>query len=276
MTTRRIGTWLTILAISFSTFAPVASAAYGPGDQPGEETELIAGGAFAFTIGEQRTHFPSHGRFAGRAANVRVAAERLNGIVLAPGEALSFNETVGHRTEAEGFAYAPVIANGEIRRGIGGGVCQVATTLHVAAVEAGLTVVERRPHSRPSHYVDPGMDATVVDGRVDYRIQNPYDFPVAVRTKTTTTDDLLVVITGAEDVAPTTFHSERVRVLPIRERVVADPTLAAGAQVVESEGREGLVVRVVFERGEDSHSEVVRYAPAPRIVRVGRPVAPPA
>jgi vancomycin resistance protein YoaR len=271
--TRRIGTWLTIMAIFFSTFTPLASAAYGPGQHNGDEVELVDGGAFAVTIGEHRTHFPSHGRFAGRAANVRLAAERLDGIVLEPGQALSFNESVGHRTQEEGFEFAPVIANGQIKRGVGGGVCQVATTLHVAAVTAGLTILERRAHSRPSHYVDAGMDATVVDGRVDYRIANPYDFPIAVRMKTTDSDDLLVVITGAERVSETAFHSRRVRVLPIRERRVVDPTLPTGAEVVDREGREGLVVRVVTERDGESHSEIVRYAPAPRIVRVGGPVA---
>jgi uncharacterized protein YabE (DUF348 family) len=64
-----------------------------------------------------------------------------------------------------------------------------------------------------------------------------------------------------------------VRVLPIRERRVVDPTLPTGAEVVDREGREGLVVRVVTERDGESHSEIVRYAPAPRIVRVGGPVA---
>jgi vancomycin resistance protein YoaR len=256
------------LTTSFTTFANAASAAYPNGEEP-TETPVVAGGAFAVTLGEETTHFPSHGRLLGRAENVRLAASHLDGSVIAPGAELSFNEIVGPRTEALGFRYAPVIANGRIRQGVGGGVCQVATTLHVAATRAGLTVLERRPHSRPSSYVEPGMDATVVEGRVDYRIQNPYDFPIAIRTKTTDTNDLLIVVTGAERAPATTFRSERVRVLPATERRVPDSTLPVGHEIVEQPGLQGLVVRVVTERDGASETSVVRYAPTPRIVRVG-------
>jgi len=267
---RRITVWLTVVAIALTTFTPLASAAYPQGgDGEPATAEPSDGAAYAFTIGEHETHFPSHGRYAGRAHNVRLAAENLDGVVLAPGAELSFNEIVGHRTEENGFDYAPVIANGQIRRGIGGGVCQVATTLHVAATKAGLTVIARRAHSRPASYVDPGMDATVVDGRVDYVIANPYDFPIAIRTKTTADDDLRIVVTGAEHVEETAFRTQRVRLLPHGERRVEDPTLAPGQEVVEQRGRDGLVVRVTTERDGESHSEVIRYAPAPRIIHVG-------
>ncbi|MCF6287340.1 MAG: VanW family protein [Candidatus Hydrogenedentes bacterium] len=107
---------------------------------------------------------------------VQPAAAKLDGAILEPGGILSFNERVGARGREEGFEPAPVIASGRLRQGMGGGVCQVSTTLHVAAIRAGLVVIERRPHSRPSHYVDPGLDATVVYGRFDYRIENPYPF----------------------------------------------------------------------------------------------------
>jgi len=225
--------------------------------------------AHAFVLGQHETRFPSAGRYRGRAANVRLATLRLDEVILEPGAEFSFNEVVGPRSAEAGFEYAPVIANGRIRRGIGGGVCQVATTLHAAALEAGLTVVVRRAHSRPASYIEAGLDATVVDGRVDYRIRNDYDFPVAVRTKATADDLLVVQITGAEQVVPTVVRTQRVRVLPRGERRVEDPSLSVGVEVVEEPGRDGLVVRVITERGDDVHREVVRYAPAPRIVHVG-------
>ncbi len=267
---RTVSIRVLVVLLCLAVFTPLAHAGTGVNEVPGEAPAApYIEPAYAVIIGHHETRFPSAGRYGGRAANVRLAALHLNRVILEPGDELSFNEVVGPRSAEAGFEYAPVIANGRIRRGSGGGVCQVATTLHAAALEAGLTVVARRAHSRPSSYIDAGLDATVVDGRVDYRIRNDYDFPVAVRTKATADDLLVIQITGAEQVVPTAVRTQRIRVLPRGERRVEDPTLAAGAEVIEEPGRDGLVVRVISERGDEVHREVVRYAPAPRIVHVG-------
>lgn len=120
------------------------------------------------------------GKAGPRAVNIRTAARFLNGAVILPGEVLSFNERVGRRIHGRGFVDAPVIVNDEMDEDVGGGVCQVATTLHAAAVYANLEVVERRSHSRPSGYAPLGLDATVIDGKVDLRLRNPYDEPLLV------------------------------------------------------------------------------------------------
>ncbi len=112
-----------------------------------------------------------------RAHNIALAASRLSGTILMPGEELSFNEIVGKRTRENGFEEANVISGGEFVPGVGGGVCQASTTLMNAALLAGLRVTESRPHSLTVGYVPPSRDAMVSDVS-DLRIKDPYDVPV--------------------------------------------------------------------------------------------------
>ena len=109
---------------------------------------------------------------APRAHNIRLAAGALNGCTLAPGEGFSFNAATGARTVARGYREAPVILDGEYTPGVGGGVCQVSTTLYNAALLAGLTVTECHPHSLPVGYVEPSFDAMVSGSRCDLKLRN--------------------------------------------------------------------------------------------------------
>jgi vancomycin resistance protein YoaR len=233
------------------------------------ETGEAAADAPRVTIGEHETEYVSWGRNRRRARNVELAASRLDGAWMAPGAVLSFDERVGPRSREAGFENAPVIANGRLREGVGGGVCQVATTLHMAAMEAGLVIVERRVHSFPSHYVAPGLDATVAEGRVDYRVKNPYPFPILVRAAASE-GALRVTILGERDVPDVEIRARVVRELTLPDEMQEDPTLARGEEVVVQAGRRGYIV--IVERttdGREIDSERVRYAPAARIVRVG-------
>ena len=116
-----------------------------------------------------------------RTHNVRLAARALDGVELAPGEALSFNRQVGARTLERGYLPAPVILH-EVRQVLnGGGVCQVSSTLFVAALLAGLSPVERWRHSTPVDYIAPGEDATIAWGVKDLRMRNDLEQTVRVR-----------------------------------------------------------------------------------------------
>lgn len=228
--------------------------------------------SFDVVVAERETGYRRWGNYHGRARNVERAAELLDGAVIAPGEVLSFNDRVGPRTLRAGFRRAPVILGGEMTDGVGGGVCQVASTLHAAAWDGGLEIVEHRPHSRPSTYVRMGLDATVVYPQVDLKIRNPFHFPVRISAHAAG-GELVVQIVGAE--RPREVESE-LRVLSrhgYAERRVEDPTLPAGTVEVTQEGILGATierVRVIRE-GETATTEldVVRYPPTPRIVRVG-------
>ena len=117
---------------------------------------------------------------AGRAHNVALAASRLNGRTIAPGEVLSFNACAGARTERNGYRAAPVILEGEYVTGVGGGVCQVSTTLYNAALLAGLTVAEYHPHSLAVGYVPPSRDAMVSGSSCDLKVKNATARPVRI------------------------------------------------------------------------------------------------
>lgn len=129
------------------------------------------------------TEFAFRGKAnAPRAANIELAASLLNGAVIEPGAEWSFNRAVGPRNERHGFQKAKVIVRKRLRKDFGGGVCQVASTLHAAALKAGFEIVEHHPHSRASTYIHPSLDATVAWGSMDLRIRNPHPFPVKVVT----------------------------------------------------------------------------------------------
>lgn len=119
----------------------------------------------------------------GRVTNIRLAAGAINHTVLAPGELFSFNRVVGPRTARKGYQFAPIIVSGTVVPGLGGGICQVSSTLYNAVLEAGLEVVERYPHSRPVGYVAPGRDATVSDF-LDFKFRNDSDRFVLVKGST--------------------------------------------------------------------------------------------
>ncbi len=117
-----------------------------------------------------------------RSKNVAVAAGKLDGVIILPGETLSFNQVVGKRTTANGFMPAPEYQNGKSVTGIGGGTCQVSTTLYSAALYANLEIVSRRNHSMSVAYVPLGQDATVTDGGTDLKIKNNTKYPIKLDT----------------------------------------------------------------------------------------------
>lgn len=123
---------------------------------------------------------------ADRVTNIRIMSEIVNGVVIQPGETWSINDAAGPRNDdtakTVGWAYAPGIADGKYRMEVGGGVCQVSSTLYNASIRAELTIVDRKAHSWPSSYIPKGMDATISTGGPELNISNPYDMPVYIET----------------------------------------------------------------------------------------------
>ncbi len=113
----------------------------------------------------------------GRCQNISIAASLVHGVTVQAYGEFSFNATVGERTEKQGFQEAKIILNGEYVSGVGGGVCQVSTTLYNAALKSGLEVVEYHPHSLRVGYIPPSRDAMVSTGS-DLKLFNPHAFPV--------------------------------------------------------------------------------------------------
>lgn len=122
------------------------------------------------------------GSSSNRVNNIQVGAARLNGMTLAPGQMLSIDAAILPRTTANGYKTAGVYSGGKTIQGVGGGICQISSTVYNAAMNAGLTIVKRYPHSMPVHYLPLGQDAAISSGSKDLVIMNPYDTPVVIAT----------------------------------------------------------------------------------------------
>jgi vancomycin resistance protein YoaR len=126
------------------------------------------------------THTTAYVNNANRTTNLKLASNAINGTVLMPGETFSFNSTVGPRTEARGYKEAAIYTDGTVANGIGGGICQVVTTLYNATIQADLEITERRNHTFVPSYAEPGFDATVAYGSQDFKFTNSRDYPIKI------------------------------------------------------------------------------------------------
>ena len=188
------------------------------------------------------TSYASSG--AGRAHNIRLAASALNDIIIQPGQELSFNAAVGARTAERGYAQAKVISDGEYVEGIGGGVCQVSSTLFNAWVLAGLEVVRVQCHSLPSGYVPMSQDATVSE-YIDLVLKNSAAFPVKVRTQADGTD-LSIAIFGKKQPFRVTLLPEILSVVPAGEDIEYVDSLPEGEEyVIARDPKPGYRTRLV-------------------------------
>ncbi|WP_377558991.1 VanW family protein [Ornithinibacillus salinisoli] len=134
-----------------------------------------------FELGSYMTYFRQGNKE--RSHNIELAAEAINNHVVFPGEQFSFNNVVGKRTKERGYKRAPVIVKGELSEDIGGGICQVSSTLFNAVSLDGIKIVERYSHSRKVPYVPPGKDATVSWWGPDFVFVNEYNHPILIRAK---------------------------------------------------------------------------------------------
>jgi vancomycin resistance protein YoaR len=226
-------------------------------------------------LGSFVTYFSRLGDQAPRAQNIEVAASHVDGLVIEPGELVSFNDVVGVRSEGNGFQKAFEIYKGEMVDGTGGGTCQVASTLHAIAFFGGLDIVQRLPHSRPSAYIPVGLDATVVYPVVDLKIRNPYPFPVVVHAEVGP-NQVTMQLLGADKPAKVALMRTVLSTIPFDRKVVEDPALATPRR--KQKGAEGMRLlrkRVVLlyggeYRGGETRVEVSRdtYPPTTEIWRV--------
>jgi vancomycin resistance protein YoaR len=234
---------------------------------------------FDATLAEYSTYFETYGRYGDRAHNVRLAASALDGLIVPAGASVSFNEVVGPRERSHGYRFAPVIASGELTPGVGGGVCQAASTFHAAAFFAGLEIEVYQPHSRPSTYVPLGLDATVVYPDVDLVVRNPFPFPIAIDASSGE-HTLTVRIRGRERVRHVALARQIHRGVPFRRREVEDRALPLGVRTRTQEGARGQVVirtRLLTEAGHRwAERERLEYPATDEIFHVGtgRPVSP--
>ena len=211
-----------------------------------------------------------------RAENIRIAAARMSGVLVGSGQTFSFNDRVGLRTPERGYKEAPTLSSAGVVMDWGGGVCQVSTTLYIAALLADFEVVERSAHYDPPAYVPVGQDATVADGQIDLKLRNTRHHAVYIQT-TTDSGTLTVRIYGKRRQGEPTVRIESAeKTMQVAKTIVKqDPLLPQGEEIVESAGRNGFIVtvqRIKLQGNKEISREKIstdEFEGSDRIVRVG-------
>ena len=212
-----------------------------------------------------------------RTTNVEVGAGFFRRIVLAPGEKISFLSTIGGIDEAHGFVKGKTVSNGIETEGIGGGVCQVSTTMYNAVARAGLNVITKFNHSKPVPYAKEGLDCAVSDGYKDFIFANPYTKPVYIET-TAKEGKLSCTVYGPGEEKPYTIDlvPEKVRDLPAANEENYTAELPAGEIKVLQKQVNGSIYNtyaVYSQAGKQSRRFLVaksRYVPVDGKVLIGK------
>ncbi len=221
----------------------------------------------------------------GRLTNIKTAASKINDNMIKPEDVFSTNEAFGPSTTENGYAIGKVIIDGKLVDDIGGGVCQVSSTLYNAILFSELKVVERQNHSLKVGYVDYGFDATLAGDYIDFKFKNDTEHPVYIECYIENSK-VICNIYGKETRDPKRtlkFTNELVeKVEPAPEEVTEDPTLPLGERVADPEAKTGYRYRVyknIYQDGKFVSKEQVNtsyYKPVVGKVRVGTGPAKPA
>ena len=189
-----------------------------------------------------------------RSENVRIAASNINEVVIGPGETFSYNEIVGERTSTRGFKMAHVYVGGKVVDGIGGGICQVSTTLYNTVLFADLEVIERRNHNMIVTYVRPGRDATVSYGSTDFKFKNNYKNPIKVLTSSGGGRLKIEILGTVENPnKKVELETEIIKSFSLPEKVIEDPTQPVGYYKVVQKGMRGYkasTYKIIKENGK--------------------------
>lgn len=190
-----------------------------------------------------------------RNTNVRLAAEALNGTIVQPGEEFSFNQVIGPRTEEKGYQAAAAYNSGEVVQEVGGGVCQISSTLYRVVFETGMEVTYRRSHTFEPNYVTPGQDATISWDMPDFRFVNTSEGAIGIRASYADQKATVSIygIPVLDDGVTWKLYSEKTEEGEKPEpQYVEDPTLAPGTEKVRSNGTTGstwVTYKVIYKDG---------------------------
>lgn len=206
--------------------------------KPKVTTSQIGTEAFPDQLATFRTNYD--GGDKDRTTNLQLACNKINGKVVMPNETFSYNKTLGARTAAAGYKNAKVYEAGQVVDGIGGGICQISTTLYNAVLRANLEIVERRNHQFVTSYVEAGMDATVVYGMTDFKFKNTRKYPVKI-IASAKNGVATVSLYGIKESEEYTFSFRTVTVstIPTSTKYIDDATLPAGTEKVKQKGANG-------------------------------------
>ena len=211
-----------------------------------------------------------------RSTNISLAARSVNGYVLMPGETFSYNSTVGQRTAARGYKEAGVYLNGEVTTGLGGGICQVSSTLYNAILLANLEIVERSNHTFKPTYVPAGQDATVSWGAPDFKFKNNRNYPIRI-TATAGNGSVSFNVYGLKtsDDYEVKIVSSEIGSIPFSTQYQETSSLPAGTQKITQAGSNGCktqTYKILYKNGAEVSRTLINsdtYKPHNQVVSVG-------
>ena len=231
--------------------------------------------AFPYLISEFTTKYDASN--INRSQNLAIAAGKIDGTVLMPGEEFSFNQVVGKRTIQEGYKDAKIYQNGQVVDGLAGGICQISSTLYNAVIKANLEIIERRNHSFTTSYIKAGQDATVVYGVIDFKFKNTRTYPIKISASVNSGIAGFKINGIKEEVEyDVSLSPVTTATIPYTTQYIPDETLAPGQQVVVQKGGNGLKVTTYKDTKLDGKlisREVISndtYKPMNAIIRVGQ------
>ena len=204
--------------------------------------------------------------------NISLAAKTIDGTMLQPGDEFFFNRVVGPRTMTRGYMNAKAFMEGELVSSIGGGICQLSSTLYTASLMAGLKIIKRVPHFYTVDSVPPGLDASVWYGKTDLVIANAFSYPVKIYTSTKN-NNLKVEIYGIKDRNVKINFSDKKVICP-QMKIVYTNDIKRGKRIIQK-GRNGCYVkvsRVIYRKNSNFQENISQdyYKPYPGVIYIGK------
>ncbi|MBR3887679.1 MAG: VanW family protein [Clostridia bacterium] len=219
-----------------------------------------------------------------RVQNLQTASSRCNDTVINPGEEFSFHKTVGTRTIANGYASAHSYAGGNVVNTVGGGICQISSTLYNIVLKTNnLEIVERKAHGMPVAYAEPGLDATIAEGYIDFRFKNNRDYPIKISSKVENGKVVMSILGLAEENEPV-IELKSVKLTTIAAKTITknDSTMYQGTSKVVQDPVDGCTseaYRIIKDKEGNVISETLlskdKYIATDKIVKVGTKVKQP-
>lgn len=197
----------------------------------------------------------------GRASNIALSTSSINGTLLMPGEVFSFNGVVGERTAARGYKAAGVIIGDKLEQGLGGGICQVSSTLYNAMLSTSIVSVERIHHTISSGYIPKGQDATVDYGNLDYKFKNTFKYPIYIEGLLSNRNIYFNIYSNST-LTKRTYQivNEVTETTDPKTETIQDPTKYVGQNEIVKTGYAGfkvIVTRKTYENGKLINTKVI-------------------
>lgn len=242
--------------------------------EPEIQVKDLGNDIFSHTLGSFSSNYKESN--VNRSTNVKLASNKINDVILLPGEEFSYNKVVGKRTFENGFREASIYTSNGVTNGLGGGICQVSSTLYNAVLRANLEIVERRNHSYAVSYVPLGTDATVSYGSIDFRFKNNRKYPIKI-IASSVNGVCSVSITGIkEDIEyEVEITPKKLQTIPFQTKYIDDNTLPLGTQKQTQYGDNGYkyeTYKTLKLNGNVISSELIsndNYRPLNRVIRRG-------